>query len=454
MQRPDEQKSTAILVLGMHRSGTSATTRILNILGAHLGSQLLAPQADNKKGFWEHVEAVDIHERLLSALDRNWHDMREMPAGWLTHPATRLATDEIVELIRRDMCGTRLWAIKDPRMCRLAPLWLEALERLGMRAVAVMVVREPLEVAKSLNVRDGWTHSHAYLMWAQHLLESFRSTMTIPRSLLSYDELMNDWGASFRRIGQELNVSWSRSIDAARMEVDAFVSPEERHHYASQHIDDHINSECPPEFLRRLYESCKCAWRDNHGWDQLTSCDNLYQEIAPLFAEPIGELIGDRQEFERLAVERLLRIHSLEDEYAGSKEDNSRLIAHISRLREDHSNLHENNLKLQEANLQLQEGHLKLQEVHIRVQEDSSKLREENAGLQKDNSKLEAEKSAFQMSATECMLQIQHHEAQQATLEKELENYRQLVRSKRWLLKRLTRLVLQPSTSKQDSNER
>ena len=209
----DQLESTAILVLGMHRSGTSATTRILNILGAHLGSELLTPKTDNKKGFWEHVDALDIHERLLTALGRNWHDTREMPAGWLDHPAARNAVDEIVDLIRRDMGSIRLWAVKDPRMCRLAPLWLEALQRLRIRATALMVVREPYEVARSLNVRDGWTHAHAYLMWVQHFLESFRSTAHIPRVVLSYDELMKDWSSSFMRVGQELSVNWGKSLD-------------------------------------------------------------------------------------------------------------------------------------------------------------------------------------------------------------------------------------------------
>src|SRR5579859_1689857 len=95
-------EATAILVLGMHRSGTSATTRVLNLLGADLGANLLEAQADNAKGFWEHAEAVQIHEELLAALGRTWHDVREMPDDWLEQPASYAAIDKIARLIRRD----------------------------------------------------------------------------------------------------------------------------------------------------------------------------------------------------------------------------------------------------------------------------------------------------------------------------------------------------------------
>ena len=50
-----------ILVLGMHRSGTSAVTRCLNLLGAEIGSKLLPPAEDNRSGFWEHADVVSIH---------------------------------------------------------------------------------------------------------------------------------------------------------------------------------------------------------------------------------------------------------------------------------------------------------------------------------------------------------------------------------------------------------
>ena len=78
----------ALLVLGMHRSGTSALTRVLNLLGVALGDDLMPPGPDNPLGFWEHQGIVSVHEALFAELDRRWDDPRPgltelaRHAGW------------------------------------------------------------------------------------------------------------------------------------------------------------------------------------------------------------------------------------------------------------------------------------------------------------------------------------------------------------------------------------
>ena len=81
-------RSRAILVLGMHRSGTSAITRVLNLLGVELGAHLMpAAAGNNEGGFWEHMRVVEIHEALLHALGRSWHDLRPLPSEWMRSEA-------------------------------------------------------------------------------------------------------------------------------------------------------------------------------------------------------------------------------------------------------------------------------------------------------------------------------------------------------------------------------
>ncbi|HJP99138.1 MAG TPA: hypothetical protein VJ862_11295, partial [Rhodanobacteraceae bacterium] len=91
----DAEPHKVILVLGMHRSGTSAVTRCLNLLGAEVGSKLLPPAEDNRSGFWEHAEVVAVHEELLGDLDRVWHDGRALPEGWLLSAAARKARGKL-----------------------------------------------------------------------------------------------------------------------------------------------------------------------------------------------------------------------------------------------------------------------------------------------------------------------------------------------------------------------
>ena len=105
----------------MHRSGTSALTRALNLCGVDLGTRMLPPaEGNNDSGFWEHADAVDAHERLLFALGRSWSDARALPMDWLDTPAAAVAAERIAALLAGDFGGSRLWAVKDPRLCRFA----------------------------------------------------------------------------------------------------------------------------------------------------------------------------------------------------------------------------------------------------------------------------------------------------------------------------------------------
>ncbi len=103
--------SRAILVLGMHRSGTSAATRVINLLGADLGHDLLPTAGDNPRGFWEHRAIVEIHEELLAALDRSWHDVRSMPENWLSSEPASIARDKLVNLLGKEFSDRDLWAV-------------------------------------------------------------------------------------------------------------------------------------------------------------------------------------------------------------------------------------------------------------------------------------------------------------------------------------------------------
>jgi hypothetical protein len=99
----------ALLVLGMHRSGTSALTRVLNLLGVALGDDLMPPGPDNPLGFWEHQGIVSVHEALFAELDRRWDDPRPMPDGWLDSDAAREAGEAITAILHRDFAGTPAW---------------------------------------------------------------------------------------------------------------------------------------------------------------------------------------------------------------------------------------------------------------------------------------------------------------------------------------------------------
>lgn len=282
--------SHAILVLGMHRSGTSAATRMLNLLGVDLGASVLPPVPnDNDTGFWEHRDAFDTHERLLEGLGRSWHDVRDLPEGWLDAPATAKAHAEVRALIDREFQHSPLWAVKDPRMCRLAPLWLRALADTGVGVSAVLVVRHPVEVVSSLHARNGWARAHSLLMWTQHLVEAERATREVPRALVTYDDLLADWHGVASRIEQALKITWPRRPDIARADIEAFLDAGARHHTSSDRTAHHLSG--MPSIVAALFEACQALSRGDGTWAEIGARADDFTRIAALYGPCIDDFV-------------------------------------------------------------------------------------------------------------------------------------------------------------------
>ncbi len=145
---------TAILILGMHRSGTSATAGTLYHLGVSLGPRLLPADGCNERGYFENHNILQLNHDLMSALGFSWDDPRELPHGWESSAVVIPFRSKLREIIETDFSEQPLWGVKDPRICRLLPFWLPVLRESGSRVVALLALRHPLEVAKSLTARS------------------------------------------------------------------------------------------------------------------------------------------------------------------------------------------------------------------------------------------------------------------------------------------------------------
>jgi hypothetical protein len=213
----------AILVLGMHRSGTSALARTLALCGAGLPATLFpAVPGDNDAGYWESSEVIDFHQRLLWHLGTGMLDPTLPAEGWLATPIGRWALDEAIAIASREWGTHPTWVVKEPRMCRLLPLWIEALRTLGRATVAVHGLREPAEVAASLARRDGMERDRVELLWLQHVAAAERDTRGLPRVFVRYDDLLADWRSVVGRVATLLPQG-TLEPDAAAIE--GFLDP-------------------------------------------------------------------------------------------------------------------------------------------------------------------------------------------------------------------------------------
>ena len=212
----------------MHRSGTSVLARMLAAAGANPGERLVPGSDGNEEGHWEDAFAVETNERLLSALGYRWDDLRPLPKDWMRSDAAASARAQIGDYLRSSLSKHPLWAIKDPRMCLFAELWLQAFADEGCEPSVLLLARHPGEIAGSLAVRDGMANGKAMLLWLRHVLDAERASRGLSRAFLAYDELLADPEGTMRRI--------SRLPGGGRLHVagdgsgQGIVRKERRHH--------------------------------------------------------------------------------------------------------------------------------------------------------------------------------------------------------------------------------
>ncbi|WP_168028909.1 sulfotransferase family protein [Falsiroseomonas selenitidurans] len=240
----------AVLVLGMHRSGTSAFTRVLALQGLALPSKLLVPLPANPRGYWESRAVTLLDDRILRAAGRSWRDPRPPVPALLTPERRERFAAEALRILQDELPGEAPFILKDPRICRLMWFWEPVLHAFGARPMVVMPVRNPIEAARSLTEREGLGMAEGLLLWLGHVLAAERGSRHLPRAVVHYDDLLADW----RGLLAQLGVAFRRET---ALETEAFLSPALRHHEAG--TDALLRDPGVPTPIKRVYAELRRA---------------------------------------------------------------------------------------------------------------------------------------------------------------------------------------------------
>lgn len=346
-ERSGDSRGIAIMVLGMHRSATSMLARTLHARGCALSRQLLGANTSNPSGHWESTVAIDIDDRLLAALGRSWDDLRAMPQGWLETADATDARNRIRVLVNEDFKQASLWTIKEPRMCRLAPLWLDTIADLGFSPKVVIAVRHPFEVALSLLRRDGLPVAHGLLLWMRHLLEAEAATRAVPRLVVDHRQITSDWRGVTRRIGEAFHVQWPVAEEEAGKELDAVISPDR---VSISEIADVADGQVPVIFLQ-LYRHALAATDGN--WSGFTALAERFEDFAKVY-DPALELVYRKYQ-------------ALEAETRSTREAHAQLITAVSEKLDLVETLETTGKHLVQQGLRIEDLERWLQEAQDRI---------------------------------------------------------------------------------------
>ncbi|HUP30919.1 MAG TPA: hypothetical protein VM122_12140 [Usitatibacter sp.] len=258
-----------VVVLGMHRSGTSTVARALQVLGVDLGENLLPPApGDNERGYWEDADIHELNRELLLALGHDWHTLQPVLPAELEGSIAAPFRARAVALLDGKVRPAAPFGLKDPRISRLLPFWKGIFTELGLQASYAIVSRNPLSVAQSLLRRDAFDPVKTHYLWLEHTLTSLRESGGARRIVVDYDLLMDDLSPQLARLAKGLGLKFDANgaeFEGFRRE---FVTETLRHTRFG--LDDLRGDAGVPQGVRKLFEvlhgmATDPAGDDDHG---------------------------------------------------------------------------------------------------------------------------------------------------------------------------------------------
>jgi hypothetical protein len=232
-----------IAVLGMHRSGSSAITKGLEVLGVDLGSHLMAADANNAKGYFEDVAFNQLNTAILRANGQDWYSLSYPNKDDFTGDKFTPLKERAIELLQGKFEKTDLLGIKDPRLCRLLPFWKDVFDALDLDVAYVIILRDPESIAASLFSRDALPRVKSLYLWLEHMLPAFQETLGCSRCVVNYDQLVSDPEAVIERLADKLDLRERLDQRDLQAYVTEFIDARLKHHHGKPTSETGFTSE-------------------------------------------------------------------------------------------------------------------------------------------------------------------------------------------------------------------
>ena len=215
------RRRVALVVLGMHRSGTSVLTRLLSYSGATLPKTIIPAKQDNPKGFWESPFINDFNDKLLNLVNSSWYAVNDIDIDTLCNNNTLLR--EAGDLLSSEYGNAQTFIIKDPRICRLFPFWLKVFEHLEIDCKVIITIRNPAQVSNSLGLRDGFSEELGTWLWLRHYIDAEFYSRHIRRVFVDFEQLLKDWRSVLLSISKSIELDLFENTLKYSSDVDDFI---------------------------------------------------------------------------------------------------------------------------------------------------------------------------------------------------------------------------------------
>lgn len=225
------KKKPVVCILGMHRSGTSLLTKILNITGLYLGDKdILHTQSfdSNKKGHWENLKILEINEKILALFGGDWKSPPVFPEKWEDDQRLNYLYEDAFKLLKKMECKNIIWGFKEPRTCLTLPFWQKIIPNM----LFVIPYRHPADVALSLQKRNNFNFHRGLLLYLSYWNSILKFTHNKKRVFVDFNKLFEKDNLKLE-LGKIINFINSDEMKISNdklKKIENFRDNELRHH--------------------------------------------------------------------------------------------------------------------------------------------------------------------------------------------------------------------------------
>lgn len=401
-QEPTSDRQ-AILILGMHRSGTSALGGVVNALGAAAPKTPHPAQPHNPRGFYESVPLMQANDALLASAGSRWDDWRALNPQWVRSTAAKAHRQTIKDTLRDEFGDAPLFFIKDPRLCRFVPLYLSILREMGVNAVALLPVRNPLEVAYSLKRRDGFPLIKSLLLWLRHVLEAEYHSRQLPRCFLPHEKVLLDWRYHLDRAAARTGLIWPAHSQLTDAAIDRFLTLDLHHERATaQEMERHPDVAALVSETYAVLSTMADGEENNELTGRLDAVRTKFEEGCKTFG---GAIAAAEVAAEDLRTELARRTAEADERLAAAREE---LVRQQQQTDDAHAALAERQRQADEGQAALVQRQQQLDDAHAALAHQQQQTQEAQAALAQQRRQLDEVEAALSQQ------QQQNREAQAA----------------------------------------
>jgi len=293
-------------ILGMHRSGTSALGGVLNLMGLEFGSDLMAANEGNPKGYFENNYVYNLNKKILFEQESSWCDY-SFDARKISKNKKTLYVNEAKKIIDNEFKYAEKFVIKDPRICLLFPVWEQACKELNIDIKIIIPFRNPIEVANSLKQRNNFSLEKSLILWTHHVLSAEYYSRKYDVLVLTFNKLVNEIDSSIKKLSEFVEINTDKQ---AITNINKFLDKKIKHNNISI---KNFTRETPP-FLRKIISFvAKEDFSNKKEFDELRK--DFYYSLDFFFNKEIKEDIKQLAEFKNknqiLENDKKLLIHKI-----------------------------------------------------------------------------------------------------------------------------------------------